>query len=900
MLRRLSLKVRILILTLILAAVLAGGTAYLLARLADNSRAVARIARLAELAELASQTRTAFGDYRYWLTDLAVSLLQLSERNAKASKQRLSDKLDELARSRPELAATVRQEVAEFETNAMRAVDEYTDDHRVIGNTFLAAARQHSIAIDARLASFVDGLNREAAEARRQVQVEVAETTLVAAIVAAVTVLLGILSTFLVLRSISKPLDDIVVAMAGITAGKLDVPIPKPAPDEIGAMARTLGLFRDSILERTRLSEHGEAQRRMIETAIETISDGFVLFDADDRLVLCNNRFHELYPTIADVTKPGTPFSTIVKTALDRGVMDSRGQPRDVWMAERLRRHANPEGHAEYRYGALWVRVTERRTSDGRTVVVYTDISELKQRQEELEVAMQQAESANRAKSAFLANMSHELRTPLNAIIGLTEMMVGNAARFGTEKALEPLGRVNRAGKHLLELINQALDLSKIEAGKLELNPEIVNIPRLVDEVVGTARSLAEQNKNRLIVDCPSDIAPLYVDALRMRQILLNLLSNACKFTKNGEVILRVVPAMAQGRRWLDFMVSDSGIGMTADQLAKLFQEFTQADQSTARRYGGTGLGLAITRRLCRMMDGEVSVTSELGKGSTFTVRLPMGEEKTGESPLAPREGDRAPQAGGDCVLVIDDDATARELIANHLREAGFSVVTAEGGREGLKRAEQLHPIAITLDVLMPDLDGWTVLSALRGNPVLVDIPVVMATVTDQQRKGMMLGAVGYLTKPIDRDRLITLLRPYQTHARRTHALVVEDDPAQRIWIRSVLEPQQWLVSEADNGRMALERLQSEIPDIILLDLMMPEMDGFQLVNALRERPEWRRIPVIVITALDLSVADRARLNSGVEGILSKNSFDPVQLVQLVRRAVDNARRKNHLPEAIS
>jgi len=900
MLRRLSIKIRVLVVTAILIAMLAGLTLYMTANLADNSRLVAKTAELAELSELGNQVRDAFGEYRYWLADLAVSLLRLSDLKAKAAKERLSAKLDELARSRPEVVAPIKQELAQFESDATHAVDEYTDDHRVIGNTYLASARQHSIAIDDRITSFVEGLNREAAQARSRVQAEVARTTLIAAIAVAITIILGIAATFIVLHSISKPLDDVVAAMAGITAGNLNVRIPATAADEIGAMARTLQLFRDSILERTKLSARSEEQRRMIETAIETISDGFVLFDRDDRLVLCNRRFREIYPRLDDVAQPGTPFSTILEVGVERGVIETKAQSADAWIAERLRKHSNPEGLVEYHHGTVWVRISEQRTPDGSTVVVYTDISELKQRQRELEDAMQQAEAANRAKSAFLANMSHELRTPLNAIIGLTEMMASNASRFGTEKALEPLRRVHRAGKHLLELINQVLDLSKIEAGKLELNPETINVHRLVDEVVGTARSLAEQNKNILTVECATDIAPLYVDALRLRQILLNLLSNACKFTKNGEVSLRVTPVSADGHEWLDFSVADSGIGMTQEQVNKLFQEFTQADQTTARRYGGTGLGLAITRRLCRMMGGDVSVTSEAGKGSTFTVRLPAETAKPAEAAVVPADAAADAAAIGDCVLVIDDDATARELIANHLREDGFSVVTASSGRDGLKRAEEMHPIAITLDVLMPDLDGWTVLAALRGNPQLADIPVVMATITDQQRKGMTLGAAGYLTKPVDRDQLIALLRPFQARVRPTQVLMVEDDPAQRMSIRSILEPQNWSVTEAENGRVALERLKERIPDIILVDLMMPEMDGFQLVAALRECPEWRRIPAIVITALDLTAADHKRLNSAVEGILLKGSFDPIQLVRLVREAVASARRKQKMPEVAS
>jgi signal transduction histidine kinase/CheY-like chemotaxis protein/HAMP domain-containing protein len=496
----------------------------------------------------------------------------------------------------------------------------------------------------------------------------------------------------------------------------------------------------------------------------------------------------------------------------------------------------------------------------------------------EVEEKGRQLELASQHKSQFVASMSHELRTPLNAIIGLTEMMVANAARFGTEKAAEPLRRVHRAGTHLLGLINQVLDLSKIEAGKLELSPEQVNVAPLIEEVVGTARQLAEQNKNRLVVETQPNLAPLTADPMRLRQILLNLLSNACKFTKQGEVRLSV-RKIVDGHNWVEFAVADTGIGMTLEQQAKLFEEFTQADSSTARRYGGTGLGLAITRKLARMMGGDVTVTSEPGKGSVFTVRLP-GAADAGAR--ASSNGNRPPRT--DCVLVIDDDATARELISDQLKAEGVPVVTAAGGLEGLKLAKELRPVAITLDAIMPDLDGWSVLAALRQDSELAEIPVIMVTILDEHRRAVALGAAGYLSKPIDRERLHRMVGRFRAPARSTKVLVVEDDPLQRERVRGWLEGQQWTVQEAGNGQEALARLEADKPDMILLDLMMPEMDGFSVVAALQKEPGWRDIPVIVITSRDLDAEDRARLNSGVQSVLVKETFRPAELVERIRR----------------
>jgi CheY-like chemotaxis protein/nitrogen-specific signal transduction histidine kinase len=499
----------------------------------------------------------------------------------------------------------------------------------------------------------------------------------------------------------------------------------------------------------------------------------------------------------------------------------------------------------------------------------------------EIEEKGRELELASEHKSRFLASMSHELRTPLNAIIGLTEMMVSNAARFGTEKALEPLNRVHRAGTHLLGLINQVLDLSKIEAGKLELSPESVNLAPLIDEVIGTARQLAEQNKNRLVVDAEDDLGTVTVDPMRLRQILLNLLSNACKFTKDGQVGLRA-RKIADGRSWIEFAVSDTGIGMTAEQQAKLFEEFAQADALTARRFGGTGLGLAITRKLARMMGGDVTVASEPGKGSVFTVRVPAGVDSPARA-----FADSGRRSKGDCVLVIDDDATARELLADQLKAEGFSVVTAAGGLEGLKLAKELRPSVITLDVIMPDFDGWSLLAALRQDSELAEIPVIMVTIVDEQRRAVALGAAGYLTKPIDRERLHRMVERFRAPAQPTRVLLVEDDAFQRERMRAWLEGQQWIVREAANGSEALDSLQHGKPNLILLDLMMPEMDGFQVVATLQKEPEWRDIPVVVITALDLDAKDRERLNSGVQSVLVKETFRPADLVERIRRLAD-------------
>jgi adenylate cyclase len=731
-------------------------------------------------------------------------------------------------------------------------------------------------------------------------------------------VVLSLISSVLIVwlyvgRSIVARLTDLGGVMTAIAGGARAVAVPTGGTDEVGAMGRAVEVFRRNAVELDELlAERAEAAKRLekiveertaelqrrgnvLRVTFDNMDHGVVMFDADLKLTSWNRQFAEMLDVPEPFLSGERRFADFVHFLAERGEYGDTDAGSQV---EQLL--ANTKRHYSFertRPNGTILAVRHNPLPGGGMVIIYTDITERRRYEDALTAARDQAEAMSRTKSSFLANMSHELRTPLNAIIGLTDMLVGNSARFGTDKALEPLRRVHRAGTHLLGLINQVLDLSKIEAGKLELNLETVRLPPLIEDVVGTTRPLAEQNKNRLSVNCPGDIPAIEADPLRLRQVLLNLLSNACKFTKDGDIVLRAASTVRDGRRFAELAVSDTGIGMTAEQMARLFEDFSQADATTARQYGGTGLGLAITRRLCQMMGGDVTVTSEPGKGSTFTVHLPL-EAAPNDGASSMESGDTAAmEPGRECVLVIDDDSTARHLISDYLRQAGFSVIVASGGREGLRRAKEYHPIAITLDVVMPDIDGWTVLATLRNDPELADIPVIMATIMDEQRSGMALGAVGYLTKPIDRGRLVELMHKFRAPAGPTKVLVVEDDIHQRERICSWLEPQQWLLAQAENGRVGLERLQESAPDVVLLDLMMPEMDGFQFVAEMQKHPTWRRIPVVVITARDLTAEDRARLNAGIETVLMKETFSPASLIDRVRRAVAKRRAPQRVPE---
>ena len=507
-----------------------------------------------------------------------------------------------------------------------------------------------------------------------------------------------------------------------------------------------------------------------------------------------------------------------------------------------------------------------------------------------LRALKEEAEQASHAKSDFLAKMSHELRTPLNAIIGYSEMLQEEAEDLGQKDFIPDLQKICGAGKHLLGLINDILDLSKIEAGKMDLYLERFDIAPTIQDVVTTIHPLVKKNANSFQLHCADDLGAMRADLTKVRQTLFNLLSNSCKFTEQGTITLGVTREMVGGAAWVRFRVSDTGIGMTPEQIGKLFQAFSQADPSTTRKYGGTGLGLAITKKFCQVMGGDITVESVPGQGSTFIISLPVEvvDPKAGGVPHSeesPATTLPLPE-GVSTVLVIDDDPTVHDLMHRFLSKEGVHMVTAADGKEGLRLAKELRPAVITLDVLMPGMDGWAVLTALKADPALADIPVIMLTIADEKNMGYTLGAADYLTKPVDWERLAVTLQKYRCAHPPCPVLIVEDDGDMREMLRRRLEKEGWVVTEAANGRAALERVADKRPELILLDLMMPEMDGFLFLEEVRKRQEWRSIPIVVVTAKELTPEDSLRLTGSVEKILQKGDYSREELLRTVRDLV--------------
>ena len=565
---------------------------------------------------------------------------------------------------------------------------------------------------------------------------------------------------------------------------------------------------------------------------------------------------------------------------------DDRERTAKVWMGA-IASHAPYEiEHRMRRNDGEWRYMVARATpvlDDEAHILewvgIHSDITARKTIELELQRAKEDAEAANLAKSQFIANMSHELRTPLSAVIGYSEMLEEEVEDAGMSHMLGDLHKINEAARHLLSMISDVLDLSKIEANRMTVFAEAFSLDALIKSVSDTVASLIAKRNNTLVIEAAQPLGGMHTDQVKLRQCLFNLLGNAAKFTSDGTITLKISHVDHAGSDWVEFAIQDTGIGMTEAQLSMLFERFVQADNSTTRRYGGTGLGLSITRAFTELMGGEVDVRSQQGSGSTFIMRIPVEMPEVAAEPIDLIEA--TPQE--DTVLIIDDDAGTRDLIARFLQREGFTTRQASDGKAGLAMARALRPRVVLLDVMMPQMDGWSVLTAIRSDPDLATTPVIMVSFVHEEGLAASLGANDYLSKPIEWDALSTILSRYRHGAAGDDILIVDDDDDTRIRLTTMLNRSGFKVRAAADGATAIAMTEEVMPAVVLLDLLMPDMDGFNVLKTLRSREEWRDIAVVVLTAKDISPSERQYLQGEADQVLTKGNTTYRELAEQLR-----------------
>ncbi len=522
-----------------------------------------------------------------------------------------------------------------------------------------------------------------------------------------------------------------------------------------------------------------------------------------------------------------------------------------------------------------------------------------------LEQAVVDANTASKTKSQFLANMSHELRTPLNSIIGYSEIIDEELSEEGVLAHQSDLAKIKSSANHLLQIINEILDLSKIEAGRIELFKEIFSVSELIAEAVASTRPIIDKNGNQLIWGRGEDDFNVYADRTRLHQVVLNLISNAAKFTSNGTIRIACSSYMDKGLKRLELSISDTGIGIPQDKISQLFHPFSQADESTTRKYGGTGLGLTISKRFINMLGGDLSVVSEEKKGSTFTIVLPCGlpgsesipnPSRVHESASIPATSDALharKTTGSDDrrgyvskILVIDDDRNAREIISRHLHKDGFNVRAASNGLDGIKMARADKPDLITLDIMMPEMDGWGVLKILKADKHLSDIPVVMISMVDKTATGILLGAADFITKPIKLDAFEKTIKKWIRKFDKTKILIVDPDPDIRMAIKLAVNDEFIILREASDAEEALNIIRDDMPAVILVDVAMPDFSGRDLIRQINAMENFDEVAVIAITSIDSTSEQHINLPENVTRILDKNTNSGDELLYSIRDAI--------------
>ena len=639
-------------------------------------------------------------------------------------------------------------------------------------------------------------------------------------------------------------LGSAIYVLRELTEGKTDVDIRRrssiftSATDEIGQLVSALESYRSRLIE---LSEVRASQR--------------VSRLKRDRLI------------IEKMKVLSTQLEGDAKALLEEDIqrMEVMGQKIEANLDSRSETET-AESQSNELIGVAFERMSEQ------------VVSLINARTAEMEEARDEAREASLAKSKFLANMSHELRTPLNAIIGYSELLLEEAEDDGLETMAEDLQRITDSGNHLLTLINDILDISKIEAGRLEIFLSQFEVKTVVDILKSVSAPLGEKNNNRVNFELDNDLGVMHSDETRLRQCLLNLISNACKFTENGAVSLHASAYQRAGKEWLKFEVKDTGIGMNEEQMSKIFDDFTQAEGDTTAKYGGTGLGLSITKQLIEMMNGELSVSSQSGKGSTFTLDLPRNADATDkadavEQPEMGAVTDDDVSEGDRCVLVIDDDIVDHDLVKRRLSDSGYKIISAMDAASGIAKAREYSPDLILLDIVMPGKDGWSVLSELKADETLRDTPIIVVSSLQDDQSAVALGAQAFMSKPLDREILLDKIRElFGETFQDKRALIVDDEESARDIVSRMVESAGMNVATAENGSEALEILSEVDIDLVILDLLMPTMDGFEFLSVFNRTPMANRPPVLVYSAMQLDETLQASLRASCLAVIDKNT----------------------------